>query len=133
MSAALRAYAERQAQAEARPDGSNDDANGSSASEADAPLVGKRVLISGLLARPDLNGSVGEAVSFSAGNGRYTVNVNGEQIALRSANLAEKRSNASDATIFQPETRVRIHGLQAKPELNECGATVVEWNGEKDL
>ena len=38
-----------------------------------APLEGKRVVITGMQARPELNGQVGTAVSFSFERGRYTV------------------------------------------------------------
>ena len=60
-------------------------------SSEDAPLVGKRVLISGLLARPDLNGRVGEVVSFAADTGRYAVDINGEQLALNESGSISTR------------------------------------------
>ena len=126
MSAALRAYAEREAQRDPQGEGgSSTVASGSTT----APLVGARVLISGLLARPDLNGVVGEAIAFSPESGRYTVQVGGESLALRSKNLQVKRADEAD---FTPQTKVRIKGLTSKPELNECGGTVVEWNAEKE-
>ena len=135
MSAALRAYAERQAvkQAEAAAAATVDDENPTHASSSlDAPLVGKKVTITGLLARPDLNGCTGRADSFDASNGRYAVSLpTGESVALRSANLSAVSDTSSDATAFAPQTRIRIKGLTSKPELNECGGKVLGWNAEK--
>lgn len=140
MSAALRAYAERQTlqKAVATPT-ANDDAEaayrgpaGSTNTYEAPPLVGKMVIINGLLARPELNGLVGDCQSFDAGRGRYCVVVKGETMALKPSNLELQKSNSADATAFGPSSRIRIKGLVAKPELNECGGTVVEWNSEKE-
>jgi hypothetical protein len=123
MSAALRAYAERE-QAVQGGDGSEDA----------APLSGKRVEMHGLLARPDLNGRTGDATQFSSESGRYTVVVEGgsETVALKPANLRLVKRNDADATAFAPGTRVKLKGLAAKPELNGCGGTVEEWNEAKE-
>ena len=96
------------------------------------PLIGKKVVVSGLLARPELNNLVGEATGFDATKGRYTVLVNAEVLSLKPANLTAQKCNDGDATAFAPWTRIRIKGLVAKPELNECGGSVVEWNPEKE-
>lgn len=135
MSAALRAYAAREGttRSEQRAASSGDgEAGASTAADDDAPLVGKRVTLTGLLARPDLNGQTGEAISFSSASGRYTVGVGDEQIALRATNLAVARSDSRDADAFAPQSRVRIKALVAKPELNGCGGTVIEWNEDKE-
>ena len=144
MSAALRAYADRQAAATAKTAGADSDvaadasamdssaAGGSDDTALAAPLVGKAVVLSGLLSRPDLNGKVGDALDFDISTGRYTVTVNGESLALRSSNLTVQRSAAGDSTAFAGGTRIRIKGLSAKPELNECGGKVLEWNAEKE-
>lgn len=124
MSAGLRAYAEREA---SQRDETNEVTG--AGSEVAAPLSNKRVLISRLLARPDLNGLIGEAGEFNAASGRYTVVVNGESVALKAANLQIKRRDEAD---FAPATKVRIKGLTAKPELNGCGGTVLSWNEEKE-
>ena len=124
MSAGLRAYAEREA---SQRDETNEVTG--AGSEVAAPLANKRVLISRLLARPDLNGLIGEAGEFNAASGRYTVVVNGESVALKAANLQIKRRDEAD---FDPATKVRIKGLTAKPELNGCGGTVLSWNEEKE-
>ena len=55
-----------------------------------ASLVGERVLLHGISARPELNGTVGRAVSFSADKGRYTVDL-GEGVG----ELSVKPSNCS--------------------------------------
>ena len=57
---------------------------------AAAPLIGRRVRVEGLAARPELNGRCGEARAYDAARGRYTVAVEGEPspLLLRSDNLA---------------------------------------------
>jgi len=125
MSAALRAYADREASSRGETSDATTDLN----SSGTAPLVGKTVVISGLLGRPDLNGLVGEAGVFNTEAGRYAVTVAGETVALRSTNLQVKRRAEVD---FGPATKVRIKGLTAKPELNGCGCTIIEWNEEKE-
>lgn len=130
MSAALRAYAEREAAAAASDVNA---ADGSSMLETQqAPLTGRKVVISGLLARPDLNGKVGDAISFDEAKGRYTVRIGDEHIALKPTNLAQQRDAARDKDMFAPETRVRLKDLSSKPELNECGGTVKGWDAEKE-
>jgi ankyrin repeat protein len=39
----------------------------------ETPLLGRRVVINGLVAKPELNGRTGTAVSFDDGKGRYSV------------------------------------------------------------
>ena len=53
------------------------------------PLLGKRVRIDGLTAKPEFNGAQGVAVSFDAAKGRYNVRMmgSGEMIALKQSNL----------------------------------------------
>ena len=139
MSAALRAYADRQAAATPQA-AAAESATGVQSREAGdsddtalaAPLIGKTVVLSGLLVRPDLNGKVGEALEFDTSTSRYTVIVNGETLALKSSNLAGQRDAAGDSTAFAGGTRIRIKGLSGKPELNECGGKVLEWNAEKE-
>ena len=128
MSAALRAYAQREADTRGEAGGASTDGDASNS----APLVGKRVLISGLLSRPDLNGLIGEAIAFSSEKGRYTVSVNGEELALKASNLQVQKRNEADSTAFAPGVKVRIKGLSAKPQLNGCGGTVEAWNEEKE-
>jgi len=130
MSAALRAYADRGPTAEA--EGGSTSTAAVALDEDTGPLCGKRVTIGGLLARPDLNGLVGSAIAFAAATGRYTVQINDEELALKPTNLQEVKRNDADATAFSSGTKVRIKGLAAKPELNGCGATVLEWNSEKE-
>ena len=53
------------------------------------PLLGRSVLVSGLIARPELNGTRGVAVTYNAETGRYNVRMpQGEVIALKPTNLA---------------------------------------------
>ena len=52
------------------------------------PLVGRSVVLNGLIARPELNGTRGIALSFNPETGRYNVQMpKGEFIALKPANL----------------------------------------------
>jgi hypothetical protein len=158
MSAALRAYAAREAATRSAEQQQQQQAAADAGAEEQAPFVGKRVQISGLLARPDLNGQVGNVTSFSSATARYVVSVGGESIALRATNLTVAKSDSSNADAFsvatrrltpwtstppianlvfgplrgQEGSRVKLKGLTAKPELNGCGATVVEWNEEKE-
>ncbi|EOD29214.1 hypothetical protein EMIHUDRAFT_252010 [Emiliania huxleyi CCMP1516] len=96
-------------------------------------LVGERVVVSGLLRRPELNSQVGEATSFDEANGRYTVRIGTEQIALRPMNVerAPFRSSGAPAETLEPHAKVRIHGLSARAELNSCGGTILCWHADK--
>ena len=51
------------------------------------PAVGTPVVLHSLVARPDLNGRKGAVVAYSADKGRYTVEVQGETLALKPDNL----------------------------------------------
>ena len=56
---------------------------------AAAPLIGRRVRVEGLAARPELNGRCGEATAYDATRERYCVAVEGEPspVLLRPDNL----------------------------------------------
>ena len=57
---------------------------------ADAPLEGKPVRISGLVARPELNGLIATAGDFDESKARYAVRLSdGTRLAIKPANLAE--------------------------------------------
>lgn len=59
-------------------------------------LVGQRVVICGLVSRPELNGSIGLAVDFDESNGRYTVNLEAtnQMMALKPAALAAAQDDS---------------------------------------
>jgi len=59
--------------------------------EAGASLVGRRVAVSGVISKPELNGRRGLADGFSESSGRYAVRLDGaeEPVAFKPANLAE--------------------------------------------
>ena len=98
------------------------------AASAAAPLVGKRVVVHGLLGRPELNGSTGDVQGFREESGRYVVQIGTQEVALRAANL-----RVADARVesFEANTRVRVHGLTGREELNgQCGL-VAFWNEAK--
>eukprot|EP00965_Chrysotila_dentata_P187200 6171983-Pleurochrysis_carterae.AAC.1 len=54
---------------------------------ASAPFIDKDVVVDGLLARPELNGTVGKALDFDDSKGRYVVLVGGNRMALLAKNL----------------------------------------------
>ena len=79
--------------------------------------VGDKVQISGLKARPDLNGCIGTVLSFSQDSGRYVVRVlapyhsDPEMIALKPANLAPGGPRAgSQHSVDQRQARGTSHG-----------------------
>lgn len=90
-------------------------------------LVGHRVAVRCLASRPELNGSRGLAASFDEAQGRVVVQLEGGtwgkrpdgawaqsagggQISLKPHNLTVENSLVG--------LRVRIHGLEGRPELN---------------
>ena len=100
----------------------------------DAPLNGKRVTLSGLKARPDLNGLTADVLSFNEASGRYTVSMvnSQEQLALKAANLSVVVTRSHDGGArFQIGVRITVKGLTSKPELNGHSGTITEWNEEK--
>jgi len=53
-----------------------------------APLVGKQVLLHGLVAKPELNDMTGTATGWNSKSGRYAVRLqDGSAVALKAANL----------------------------------------------
>lgn len=72
-------------------------------------LLGVRVVISGLVSKPELNGSHGLAKTFDASNGRYGVEIDGvggQRLALKPANLspAPKKFHESEAMLQEEAT-----------------------------
>ena len=58
-----------------------------------APLVGQRVAIEGISAKPELNGQKGVAIGFDDGKGRYNVKLDsGAVVAIKPNNLQADRS-----------------------------------------
>ena len=57
------------------------------ADEQIARLVGKRVRIDGLVGRPELNGKLATAVGYYTDKGRYAIEVEGEHMLLKPANV----------------------------------------------
>ncbi len=49
----------------------------------ETPLLGRRVVINGLVAKPELNGRTGTAVSFDIAKGRYSVELDDTSSSLR--------------------------------------------------
>ena len=85
------------------------------AAAADAPLLGQRVVLGGLSARPELNGQRGVAQSFEGG--RYAVELEGggESVRVRPGNLspaaaAVARRPASPASLVSQMTFAHSFG-----------------------
>ena len=57
-------------------------------------LLGLWVKVSGLKGRPELNGKCGTVVDFDAAKGRYVVELDGESVSLKGANLAPTNEGA---------------------------------------
>lgn len=66
---------------------SRGDARGSIAAEHGAFAVGQHVEVSGLSARPDLNGQVGEVLAPGKTGGRYPIRVGGTSVLLKEEKL----------------------------------------------
>ena len=60
-------------------------------------LIGKLVLLQGVISKPELNGQLGIALSFDDDKGRYAVAlVGGTSVALKPANLVDWASSVAD-------------------------------------
>ena len=90
----------------------------------DAPLEGKPVRISGLQAKPELNGQIARAGEFDGDKGRYAVRLSsGARVALKPANLTEVTEAEAEAaapegtrvgsalTPFQLEVRQEVSAM----------------------
>ena len=91
---------------------------------------GARVVVDGLKARPELNGSFGTIVGdVNEETGRWNVMVDDmrEPLALKLANLMLDEKFAG----LVVDTRVRIYGLEKKEELNGKLGVVQSFMGER--
>ena len=116
-----------------------------------APLIGKPVLVHGLVSKPELNNRTGTAAGWDEERGRYSVRLqDGSLLALMPANLRQldtaqepqtgtksvpgmARSSSSpdqSAGGFVGE-QVLVHGLVAKQELNNRTGTAAGWDSER--
>ena len=101
------------------------------AAKGDRPMgrtnmyVGMRVKISGLNSRPELNGTVGTALSFERQRDRYVVKISSDEcVALKSVNLSLAVGNdtTNELRTAEEEISCDVAGAEAtsmKPEL--CG------------
>lgn len=66
-----------------------------------APLVGQRVKIDGLVAKPELNGTEGLALSFDDGKGRYNVQMDatGSSMALKPTALSAVEGQTTEPSV----------------------------------
>jgi hypothetical protein len=92
----------------------------------DAPLLGKRVVVSGIRAKPELNGRIGFAGSFDDAAGRYVVSLEDGRgsFKVKPDNLAaspprlNSESVGSVVTLSQPELKLQKR-IQALPQRDE--------------
>ena len=92
----------------------------------DAPLLGKRAVVSGIRAKPELNGRIGFAGSFDDAAGRYVVSLEdgGGSFKVKPDNLAAAppRLNSKCAgpvvTLSQPELKLQQR-IQALPQRDD--------------
>jgi len=125
---------------------------GSVGADIHAIAPGMRVSISGLVARPELNGKYGTVAEWDEGESRWKVRTDdGTGLMLKPTNLmvhrlvsepdllssdSAKSSTPSTAPsglargAIGPAVAVRVCGLTARPDLNGTIGTVVEWAEE---
>jgi hypothetical protein len=94
--------------------------------------VGAEVVLRGLKAKPELNGTTGKVEGFNAESGRYTVELpDGSQYNLKPANLTEveeEEVETEEDSLVGKE--VVLRGIKAKPELNGTTGTVESFIAE---
>jgi len=66
----------------------------------ETPLLGSRVVIKGLVAKPELNGRTGTAVSFDDDKGRYSVELDDTSFMIKPCNLLMVCSVALCSLLF---------------------------------
>ena len=112
--------------------------------ESETPIVpGSCVRVHGLRSRPELNGVCG-TVLRRQGDERWQVRLADgmAELALKAANLevdaaVEELAAKETATLTESETpivpgsRVRVHGLRSRPELNGVCGTVLRRQGDE--
>ena len=116
-----------------------------------APLVGKQVLVHGLVAKPELNNRTGTAAGWDSEHGRYSVRLqDGSLLSFKPANLRQLDTpqepqpgtqsvpgTAPSSSSPNPSAgrlvgeQVLVHGLVAKPELNDRTGTAAGWDSER--
>ena len=65
--------------------------------------VGMRVVVSGLVSKPEYNGRVGRAVSFETSRARYAIDLDGERLALKAENLSLAPDEEEESRDMTPE------------------------------
>ena len=83
----VKVLAEAAAAADGRA-GAGGASSGAAAAAVDAPLLGQRVVLGGLSARPELNGRLGVARSFEGGRYAVALEGGGESVRVRPGNLS---------------------------------------------
>ena len=87
---------------------------------------GDRVQVHGLLSRAEINGTIGKVIDFVSSSGRYSVQLEGieKPSLLKGANL--KLPPEPGQAPLPVDTKVEVHGLKSRPELNGFVGVVTE-------
>lgn len=94
-----------------------------------ADLVGRRVQICGLRARTDLNGLSGTVDSWDESERRWKVRMDDESCKLlKVENLEVMREEPA----LSAGSRIRVHSIQARPELNGQRGSLVSFDPQEE-
>ena len=96
---------------------------------SDTVTAGARVLIDGLKARPELNGSTGTVESLNEDTGRFNVTIDDMREPLALKLEALRVVDGYEGLVVG--TRVRIADVESKPELNGKLGTIEGFHGER--
>jgi hypothetical protein len=90
---------------------------------ADTPLLGKKVAIHGLVAKPELNGLEGRAFSYDDAKGRYGVRIDSREVSIKPQNLTEVEERLAEGskkgdplTAFQKDIADKINACPNRGE-----------------
>jgi hypothetical protein len=90
----------------------------------ETPLLGKRVVINGLVAKPELNGRTGTALSFDDDKGRYFVELDQSSTSLmiKPCNLLPEVCSVALCSLFSAAASQKGSGAQREIEDREAGS-----------
>ena len=96
---------------------------------SDAPLVGCRVVLRGLAARPELNGRLGTAGKFDTAKGRYAVRLldgPSEPLSIKPANLDAGREAVAEAVAEAEAAARSAKAAATTTEEEDDGGPLIE-------
>ena len=103
--------------------------------EEPAPLVGQRVMIEGLVGKPELNGLHGYARSYSAKTGRYGIKIDGRDgplLSIKPANVVKSTKSALKARL-EAETAADRRAAETAAEATGPTVEDISLRHEKAL